>query len=330
MRGLAAHSNGFHAIRALGILMSLLGTIDRPGGFRHKTPFPRPIPPCAKTPNTPLAIKPELPARRRAARLAGRSRRPLRRRRRQARAHRQGVFLGVPAGGARPHAQRDHQRLARRPVHDRHAVHLHGQHGVELDHARGRGAAHVERQGREGRVPHSVPGGGRRVPVGDDRVRRSRPARHHVPRAPRRHVAPRPPDLGVRRAGRFRAHPRAAAHRRVQAVPGGADRAGRAAEAAGLRHQGRAAQVPRLSGLHRQLRDGARLRHRLPRRLAREGRREAAARRAQSAAVGDVRAERLRVPLQAAEELPVHAQLEPGLPRVVAAATASRATPSRS
>ncbi|MBL0144020.1 MAG: molybdopterin oxidoreductase family protein [Betaproteobacteria bacterium] len=57
MRGLAAHSNGFHAIRALGILMSLLGTIDRPGGFRHKTPFPRPIPPCAKTPATPLAVR---------------------------------------------------------------------------------------------------------------------------------------------------------------------------------------------------------------------------------------------------------------------------------
>jgi anaerobic selenocysteine-containing dehydrogenase len=61
MRGLAAHSNGFQTIRALAILMSLLGTIDRPGGFRHKAPFPRPIPPCARTPNTPLAIKPGHP-----------------------------------------------------------------------------------------------------------------------------------------------------------------------------------------------------------------------------------------------------------------------------
>ncbi|HUL65423.1 MAG TPA: molybdopterin oxidoreductase family protein [Burkholderiaceae bacterium] len=58
MRGLAAHSNGFQTVRALGILMTLLGTIDRPGGFRHKAPFPRPIPPCAKTPNTPLAVRP--------------------------------------------------------------------------------------------------------------------------------------------------------------------------------------------------------------------------------------------------------------------------------
>jgi anaerobic selenocysteine-containing dehydrogenase len=61
MRGLAAHSNGFQTIRALAILMSLLGTIDRPGGFRHKAPFPRPIPPCARTPNTPLAVKPGSP-----------------------------------------------------------------------------------------------------------------------------------------------------------------------------------------------------------------------------------------------------------------------------
>ncbi len=61
MRGLAAHSNGFQSIRALAILMTLLGTIDRPGGFRHKAPFPRPIPPCARTPNTPLAVKPNHP-----------------------------------------------------------------------------------------------------------------------------------------------------------------------------------------------------------------------------------------------------------------------------
>lgn len=61
MRGLAAHSNGFHSIRALSILMSMLGTIDTPGGFRHKAPFPRPIPPCAKTPKGPEGVKPETP-----------------------------------------------------------------------------------------------------------------------------------------------------------------------------------------------------------------------------------------------------------------------------
>jgi sulfite dehydrogenase (quinone) subunit SoeA len=61
MRGLAAHSNGFHTIRALAILMSLLGTIDRPGGFRHKAPFPRAIPPLAKSPSSPDQVKPDTP-----------------------------------------------------------------------------------------------------------------------------------------------------------------------------------------------------------------------------------------------------------------------------
>jgi len=58
MRGLAAHSNGFQSIRALGILMTILGTIDRPGGFRHKAPFPRPIPPCPKPPKGPQDVQP--------------------------------------------------------------------------------------------------------------------------------------------------------------------------------------------------------------------------------------------------------------------------------
>ncbi len=61
MRGTAAHSNGFQTIRAMAILMSILGTIDRPGGFRHKAPFPRPIPPCPKTPNGPDGVKPDTP-----------------------------------------------------------------------------------------------------------------------------------------------------------------------------------------------------------------------------------------------------------------------------
>ena len=61
MRGMAAHSNGFQSIRALSILMTMLGTIDRPGGFRHKAPFPRPIPPCPKPPNGPEGVKPDTP-----------------------------------------------------------------------------------------------------------------------------------------------------------------------------------------------------------------------------------------------------------------------------
>jgi sulfite dehydrogenase (quinone) subunit SoeA len=61
MRGMAAHSNGFQTIRALAVLMTLLGTIDRPGGFRHKAPYPRPIPPCAKPPHGPEAVQPNTP-----------------------------------------------------------------------------------------------------------------------------------------------------------------------------------------------------------------------------------------------------------------------------
>jgi anaerobic selenocysteine-containing dehydrogenase len=61
MRGLAAHSNGFQSIRALSILMSLLGTIDRPGGFRHKAPYPRAIPPNARPPKGPEGVAPNTP-----------------------------------------------------------------------------------------------------------------------------------------------------------------------------------------------------------------------------------------------------------------------------
>ncbi len=45
MRGVSAHSNGFQTCRALHLLQTLLGSIDCPGGFRFKPPFPKPIPP---------------------------------------------------------------------------------------------------------------------------------------------------------------------------------------------------------------------------------------------------------------------------------------------
>ena len=61
MRGLAAHSNGFQTIRAFSLLLTILGTIDRPGGFRHKAPFPRPIPPGPPVPNSPDDVKPNTP-----------------------------------------------------------------------------------------------------------------------------------------------------------------------------------------------------------------------------------------------------------------------------
>ncbi len=48
MRGISAHSNGFHTCRALHILQALLGSVDVPGGWRYKAPFPKPIPPRAR------------------------------------------------------------------------------------------------------------------------------------------------------------------------------------------------------------------------------------------------------------------------------------------
>jgi sulfite dehydrogenase (quinone) subunit SoeA len=61
MRGLAAHSNGFQTVRALAVLMSLLGTIDAPGGFRHKAPYPRHIVPNYRAFNDPEQVKPNTP-----------------------------------------------------------------------------------------------------------------------------------------------------------------------------------------------------------------------------------------------------------------------------
>jgi anaerobic selenocysteine-containing dehydrogenase len=46
MRGISAHSNGFHTCRALHVLQMLLGAVDAPGSFRYQPPFPRPIPPA--------------------------------------------------------------------------------------------------------------------------------------------------------------------------------------------------------------------------------------------------------------------------------------------
>jgi sulfite dehydrogenase (quinone) subunit SoeA len=43
MRGISAHANGFQTARALHVLQILIGAIDRPGGFRYKPPYPKPV-----------------------------------------------------------------------------------------------------------------------------------------------------------------------------------------------------------------------------------------------------------------------------------------------
>ena len=59
MRGVSAHSNGFQTCRALHVLQILLGTVEVPGGFRFKPPYPKPVaahpaPHCGVTPGKPL------------------------------------------------------------------------------------------------------------------------------------------------------------------------------------------------------------------------------------------------------------------------------------
>ena len=61
MRGISAHSNGFHTCRLIHVLQILLGSIDCPGGFRYKPPYPKAAPPALKPagkPGTIAALKP--------------------------------------------------------------------------------------------------------------------------------------------------------------------------------------------------------------------------------------------------------------------------------
>ncbi|TCD14999.1 molybdopterin oxidoreductase family protein [Oricola cellulosilytica] len=43
MRGISAHSNGFQTCRALHLLQVLIGSVDCPGGYRYKPPYPKPV-----------------------------------------------------------------------------------------------------------------------------------------------------------------------------------------------------------------------------------------------------------------------------------------------
>ncbi|MEE2956963.1 MAG: molybdopterin-dependent oxidoreductase [Pseudomonadota bacterium] len=61
MRGISAHSNGFQTCRAIHLLQILLGSIDCPGGWRYKIPFPKPTPPTQKPTGKENEISPNLP-----------------------------------------------------------------------------------------------------------------------------------------------------------------------------------------------------------------------------------------------------------------------------
>ncbi|MEZ5776134.1 MAG: molybdopterin oxidoreductase family protein [Hyphomicrobiaceae bacterium] len=61
MRGISAHSNGFHTCRLIHLLQILIGSIDCPGGFRYKPPYPKSAPPALKPTGKPGAVKPDTP-----------------------------------------------------------------------------------------------------------------------------------------------------------------------------------------------------------------------------------------------------------------------------
>ena len=61
MRGISAHANGFQTCRALHLLQLLLGSIDCPGGFRFKPPYPKPAPPGLRPTGKPDQVAPDTP-----------------------------------------------------------------------------------------------------------------------------------------------------------------------------------------------------------------------------------------------------------------------------
>ncbi len=179
MRGISAHSNGFHTCRAIHLLQMLLGAVDTPGSWRYKSPYPRPIPP-----GPPPAGKGSRQLAMMSGMALGNPRGPedlLLEDDGTPITDRQGVQLGCAAGRARDDAHADRQRACRRSVPDRRLVHVHGQHGLELRDEPRRGGADAGRQGRGDRnIPHSARDLFGRLRLRDGRVRRSRAARHDL------------------------------------------------------------------------------------------------------------------------------------------------------
>ena len=130
MRGISAHSNGFQTCRALHVLQLLLGSVDCPGGFRFKPPYPKGIEahaaPASRLVAERAAAGPHL----------GFPRGPedLCHRRADGQPTRidKAFTWDAPLVGARADAHGDLQRPCARSLRHRRAVPLHGQHGLEL------------------------------------------------------------------------------------------------------------------------------------------------------------------------------------------------------
>ena len=61
MRGISAHTNGFKTCRALHMLQLQLGSVEAPGGFRFKPPYPKPPHAHPKPAGRPDQVAPETP-----------------------------------------------------------------------------------------------------------------------------------------------------------------------------------------------------------------------------------------------------------------------------
>ena len=302
MRGLAAHSNGFQTIRALAILMSLLGTIDRPGGFRHRAPYPRAVPPNARPPKGPQAVKPDTPL--------------------------DGAPLGWPEAPDDLFVdERGEPVRIDKGFSWEHPLSAHGlMHNVITNAWRGdpypidtlllfmanmawnssmnttgvRTMLTDKRADGEYKIPFLV--------VCDAFESETTafadlilPDTTYLERHDAMSLLDRPISEfeGPVDSVRVPVVPPTGDCKPFQEVL--IELAGRL-RVSRVRECRRLAQVSRLPGLRRPLRDRAGLRHRLSRRLARQGRREVAARRTQPAAVGDVREEQLRVPVPPAAQ----------------------------
>jgi sulfite dehydrogenase (quinone) subunit SoeA len=61
MRGISAHSNGFQTARALHVLQTIIGSIDCPGGYRYKPPYPKPATAHPRPHGKPAHVQPGNP-----------------------------------------------------------------------------------------------------------------------------------------------------------------------------------------------------------------------------------------------------------------------------
>ena len=105
MRGISAHSNGFHTCRAIHVLQMLLGAVDTPGSWRYKSPYPQADP--ARSAARRQGQQTQRHAARHGVGQSARPRGPASGGRRNAGAHRQSLHLGRADVRARADAHGD-------------------------------------------------------------------------------------------------------------------------------------------------------------------------------------------------------------------------------